>query len=144
MTKVNHWELHEVGIGSSDPKQVAKIKHSFSSTATVITQWLECIPFKNNWLYEQSISQQWKHQGFWVSFSNLPNFVVVPCCLNNLFLKHPHFSALPLVPLCERLYTWMPSVPGCCSSLTVLVCAVFWPRPSCQVKLLPPARRGSW
>lgn len=35
MTKLNHWALHEVGIGSSDPKQVAKIKHSFSPTATV-------------------------------------------------------------------------------------------------------------
>lgn len=40
--------------------------------------------------------------------------------------------------------TWMPSVPGCCSNLTVRVCAVFCPRPSCQVRLLPPARRGSW
>lgn len=45
---------------------------------------------------------------------------------------------------CTHPFTWMPSVPGCCSSLTVRVCAAFWPRPSCQVKLLPPARRGSW
>ncbi|MED6255187.1 hypothetical protein ATANTOWER_005809 [Ataeniobius toweri] len=27
----------------------------------------------------------------------------------------------------------------CCSNLTVRVCDVFWPRPSCQVRLLPPA-----
>lgn len=64
---------------------------------------------------------------------------------NNTFhIKWKHSSTLPQVSLCGHLYTWMPSVPGCCSSLTVRVCAVFWPRPSCQVRLLPPARRGSW
>ena len=39
--------------------------------------------------------------------------------------------------------TWWPSVPGCWSSFTVLPPAVFWPRPSCQVRF-PPVRRLSW
>lgn len=39
--------------------------------------------------------------------------------------------------------TCRASVPGCCSSFTVLPPAVFCPRPSCQVRF-PPVRRLSW
>lgn len=39
--------------------------------------------------------------------------------------------------------TCRDSVPGCCSSFTVLPPAVFCPRPSCQVRF-PPVRRLSW
>lgn len=39
--------------------------------------------------------------------------------------------------------TCRASVPGCCSSFTVLPPTVFCPRPSCQVRF-PPVRRLSW
>ena len=47
-------------------------------------------------------------------------------------------------PRCEPQVscTWEAPVPGCCSSFTVLPPALFWPRPSCQVRF-PPVRRLS-
>ncbi|MEQ2287980.1 hypothetical protein AMECASPLE_018315 [Ameca splendens] len=74
------------------------------------------------------------------SVFNLPSFFVSLLVSSGI---NPVPSLVLLVPQLNAS-TWMPSVPGCCSNLTVRVCDVFWPRPSCQVRLLPPARRGSW